>query len=298
VKFSPISTDKGVENRSEKMKVCTVIPYAYGKGTAKGSLNKLYNHLRLIDRVREQYNYRGRTILVDATSPMHKHTVFAIAKSASPGAEIIAGDTGYAMIGHNRLRGLQHAFKEHEADVAIVQNSDGHHDARSIPDLVQQLVDKEADLAVGVRQSLAEVTEALLRVQIVNELRASREIVTAFDWHDIMMPQDGTQDFLSGCSAYSKKGWRGFLEVILPHIGESDPLGRPAGFDLGMPTLFHAFGLKVIPVGIKINSRIVGLSPVEVEALNQDPAVIRQKQEVLHDAEVVINYVKALVEQL
>ena len=276
------------------MKVFCVLPYAYGKGTAQGSLIKLHNHVRAVARAMHQNHLQGGIILVNSSSSQFYNLSTAAAKTASPIVEDIKGEPGFGHVGYNRFLGLKHAFEIHNADAAVIQNADGHHRAEAVADIAQELDVKDADMAVGVRPSIGEVARLLLAPQFATEVNASSRIARYFDWHDILM-EDGTPDFISGCSGFSRKGWKNFQDKILPHLEDGDPLGKPAEFDLGVPPLFRSFGLKVIPVRIKINSRIDHLAPEELDQMNGDPKLWSKKTGVLRDAETVLDFMKTVL---
>ncbi|MFC1540650.1 hypothetical protein ACFL4J_01265 [Candidatus Margulisiibacteriota bacterium] len=277
------------------MRAYAILPYTYGSGTAKGNLIKLANHARAIERVMQRHNIKGGTILVNSSAPEYYNLSTAAAKTSSSLVEDIPGMPGIENVGYNRFLGLKHAFEIKKADVAVVQNADGHHRPEAIPEFAMQLTQRSADLAVGVRPSFVELGELLLKAQLGPEVTASRMIAMEFGLRDIQMETDGTHDLLSGCSAFSRQGWNNFLTRVRPYLPEGDILGMPAQFDLGVPALFHSFGLRVIPVKIEVRSRIDHLPAEEVDRMNGDPKLWAQRKGVIQDATAVIDLVNAAI---
>jgi hypothetical protein len=240
-------------------------------------------------------NLTGNVLVMNASSPEHYPQTVQAISDVSSAVTVVKQDAG-SPVGLRRLEGLRLALEVNNSHLAVVQNADGHHSAQAITSIVRKLAsynDSNADMFVGVRHSFREMADKLLAAQVSYENIASNMVAQTLSLTDICM-EDGIPDLLSGCSAFTAKGWQNYLEKIRPFISEKSPLQSPAGFDLGMPALFRWAGLKVVPVEIEIESRVATLTAEELRILNANPALWAKRGQVAEEARTLINFISAL----
>lgn len=199
------------------MKTIFVVPACdsaarLGYRTFAGNLRRISGELKRI-------NPHNRVLVADNSTPKDQGLTRAVAVES--GVELIS----FAPIsaGYARFRGLDHAFKNLDAQVAVLGDDDLHVLPEAIADFIGR-VRNGADLAIGVRRLRDFATHPWWQVGL--EGAFNLYATSALDiWPSEMSLFSLFTDFVSGGQAFGATGWNTFRQAVSEEQARKIKLG-------------------------------------------------------------------------
>ena len=221
----------------ETKKIIYVIP-AYNSATRLGE-KRFRETVTTIRSNLLQYNPENIVLVVNnSTENDRRNTLMTALQQGAAAISIPPISAAYA-----RFRGIENAFKDLNADIAIMGDDDLHVRPDAIPSLSQSIADG-ADLTIGVRTFSNLLTHPLWQFGLETALNFYASYRLGI-WPKKLSLFSFCTDFISGGMAFSRNGWDEFRR----YVNEETMKKRGTGCAF-FPGVYKRLGLKIDTVKV------------------------------------------------